>query len=137
MNDPLRSFKIQPWKQLFITAFITIIIVSSIDAGLMLLIANSASLQKTVYSILSPPLGMLLPLAIAGGIGVLAVYICERFQPRLFLNTGSLWALVLCLIIALGVTGLLPFPSFLVNFSFPAILGMMVGVFWKGRNYWR
>jgi len=137
MNDPLRSFKAQPWKQLFIIAFITIIFVSSIDSILMLFIANSASFQKTLYAILSPPAGMLLPLAIAGGIGVLAVYICERFQPQLFLNAGSLWALVLCLIIALGVTGLLPLPSFLVDFSYPAVLGMMVGVFWKGRNYWR
>jgi len=136
-NDPLSRFRSQPWKQLLIIAFSTILIVSVIDYLFRWLISNVAPLQQSFSLLFSPPLGILVPLAVAGGIGGLGVYGCERFQPRLFLNAGSLWALVLCLIIALAVTGLLPFPSFVVNFSYPAILGIMVGVFWKGRPYWR
>ncbi|AFZ51937.1 hypothetical protein [Dactylococcopsis salina] len=137
MNDPLRRFKSQPWKPLSLIALTTVAIVSAIDYLLIFLLANSEPFRSSISFLFSPPLGMLIPLAVAGGIGILGVYICDQFRSQVFLNAGSLWALVLCLVIALALTGLLPLPSFLVQFSYPALLGIMVGVFWKGRRYWR
>ncbi|AFZ42767.1 hypothetical protein PCC7418_0538 [Halothece sp. PCC 7418] len=137
MNDPLRGFKSQPWKPLFLVALITIAIASAIDYLLIFLISNLPALQQSISIVLSPPLGILLPLAAAAGVGVLGVIVCDYFQSQIFLNAGSLWALVLCLLIILGLTNLLPLPSFLVSLSYPTFLGMMVGVFWKGRYYWR
>lgn len=137
MNDPLRRFKSQPWKPLFLAALITIAIASAIDYLLIFLIANIPSLQSNLSLLLSGPLNLLLPLAAAAGIGVLGVIVCDYFRSQIFLNAGSLWALVLCLLIILGLSNLLPLPSFLVSLSYPTFLGMMVGVFWKGRYYWR
>lgn len=137
MNDPLRRIKSQPWKPLFLVALATIAIVSTIDYLLFFLIENVAPVQQGFSLIATSPLAILLPLAVAVGIGVLGVYICDQFRSRIFLNAGSLWALVLCLIIALALTGLIPLPSFLVGFSYPSILGIIVGVFWRGRSYWR
>lgn len=135
MNDPLAKIKSQPWKPLSLVALATVTIVTVIDYFLLFLFSNFAPIQQSLSFIASSPLGILLPLAIAAGIGAFSVYICDRFRTQIFLNAGSLWALVLCLIIALALTGL--FPSFLVRFSYPALLGIMVGVFWKGRRYWR
>ena len=137
MNDPLRRIKSQPWKPLFLVALATIAIVSIMDYLLLFLIENVAPVQQGFSLIATSPLAILLPLAVAVGIGVLGVYICDQFRSRIFLNAGSLWALVLCLIIALALTGLIPLPSFLVGFSYPTILGIIVGVFWRGRSYWR
>jgi len=137
MNDPLRRIKSQPWKPLFLVALATIAIVSIMDYLLLSLIENVASVQQGFSLIATSPLGILLPLAVAVGIGGLGVYICDQFRSRIFLNAGSLWALVLCLVVVLALTGLIPLPSFLVRFSYPSLLGIMVGVFWQGRSYWR
>jgi len=137
MNNPLFRLKAQPWKQLFIIAFITIIIVSSIDYILISFLENVPSFKQNLFYILPGAIKQLLPLVTGIGLGALGVFACERFQPRLFLNAGSLWALVLCLIVTFAVTMLIPLPSFLVRLSYPAVLGLMVGVFWKGRPYWR
>ena len=137
MNDTLRRFKSQPWKPLSLIALATVAIVSVIDYLLIFLLSNSEQFRSSISFLFSPPLGMLIPLAVAAGIGVLGVYICDQFRSQVFLNAGSLWALVLCLVIALALSGFIPFQSFLVRFSYPALLGIIVGVFGKGRRYWR
>lgn len=76
-------------------------------------------------------------IATAVGIGALAVYLCERWLPQVLLNTSSLWALVLCLLLGLVLKSLLPLPSLLLDLSQFTLVGVIVGVFWKGRPYWR
>ncbi|NEP28299.1 MAG: peptide chain release factor 1, partial [Moorea sp. SIO3I6] len=76
-------------------------------------------------------------MAAAIGVGVLGVYICERWQSQVFLKTSSLWALVLCLMVGLLLKSQLPIPFGLVGFSMNAVIGVILGVFWKGRPYWR
>lgn len=137
MNDPLRRIASQPWKELFLVAFATVIAVSVIDYLLIWLIVNVASVQESVSFLFSSPLQILIPLAVAAGIGVLGVSIAEQFPRYIYLTAGSLWAFVLCLAIALALKGFLSLDGFLVSFSYPAMLGMMVGVFGKGRRFWR
>ncbi|MDR9404676.1 MAG: peptide chain release factor 1 [Halothece sp. Uz-M2-17] len=137
MNDPLRRLKSQPWKPLFLVALGTIALAKGIDYLLVFLMVSIPNLQQNLNLILSPPLGILVPLATGVGVGVLGVYICDRFQSQIFLNAGSLWALVACLGIIFALAGLIPLPSFFARLSYPTFLGMMVGVFWKGRYYWR
>ncbi|MFP4134443.1 MAG: peptide chain release factor 1 [Halothece sp.] len=137
MNDPIRRFKSQPWKPLFGVAFATVIIVSLLDVLLIFLINNVATIQDSIRFLLSSPLGILIPLAVAAGVGALGVSICDYYRSKIFLTAGSLWALVLCLMIALGINALIPFPSFLLQLSYPTLIGVMIGVFWRGRHYWR
>jgi len=63
-------------------------------------------------------------IAIAVGIGALTVYLCERWLPQVLLNTSSLWALVLCLLLALGLKSLLPLPSLLIDLSDFGLIGI-------------
>lgn len=137
MNNPWQRFTSQPWQSLALVALATVVIVSLIDYLLIFLITTVGSIQQSFGLIFSSPLRILLPLAVAAGIGALGVYIAEQFPRYIFLTAGSLWALVLCLVVGLALTGLLPLPSFLVNLSYPTLLGIMVGVFWKGRQFWR
>jgi hypothetical protein len=75
-------------------------------------------------------------MAAAVGVGALAVYLLKRFYPQVLINTASLWALIPCLLLFLFIKSLLPIPG-LVNLTYPQLLGIIVGVFWKGRPYWR
>lgn len=85
----------------------------------------------------SPPLGVLTQVAIAIGMGALAVYWLEVWQQRYILNSSTLWLLVGCLLLGLLIKSLLRLPDFLVDLSRLAFMGILIGVFWKGRPYWR
>ena len=74
--------------------------------------------------------------AVAVGVGALAVYLLERLD-RLSINTASLWTLVLCLALLLFLKSLL-LPTVLVDVNNEIqLVGIVIGVFWKSRPYWR
>lgn len=137
MNDPWYRFKSQPWQALLKVSALTIAIVIVLEQLLLLAVAYSQLFQRSLSLLFFFPLNIILPLAAAVGIGALSVYICDRWQRFIFLNAGSLWALVLCLALGLLLKSWLPIPSLLVDFSYYSVIGMLVGVFWKGRPYWR
>ncbi|PSO63903.1 MAG: peptide chain release factor 1 [Cyanobacteria bacterium SW_8_48_13] len=137
MNDPLRRFKSQPWKPLSQVAGLTTLLVILIEGVLSWILTQSDPLPRSLSPLLSPPLGIIVTVAAAVGVGILGVYICERWQSQAMLNTASLWALILCLIVGLVLKSLLPLPAILVRLSFNMVVGVVVGVFWKGRPYWR
>ncbi|PSO52293.1 MAG: peptide chain release factor 1 [Cyanobacteria bacterium QH_8_48_120] len=137
MNDPLRRFKSQPWKPLSQVAGLTTLLVILIEGVLSWILTQSDPLPRSLSPLLSPPLGIIVTVAAAVGVGILGVYICERWQSQAMLNTASLWALILCLIVGLVLKSLLPLPAILVSLSFNMVVGVVVGVFWKGRPYWR
>ena len=68
--------------------------------------------------------------------GALGVTLCERWPGKIYLNTARLWALILCLLGGLAFKLLLPLPLELVQLSQEGLIGVVVGVFWKGRPYW-
>ena len=137
MSDPMRRLKLLPWRSLLQISTLTTFIVFILELLLVWGFTQSNIIRNTITMLYSPPLGIVMPIAIAVGIGALAVYLCERWLPQVLLNTSSLWALVLCLLLALGLKSLLPLPSLLVNLSESALIGIIIGVFWKGRPYWR
>ncbi|PSO64602.1 MAG: peptide chain release factor 1 [Cyanobacteria bacterium QH_2_48_84] len=137
MNDPLRRFKSQPWKPLSQVAGLTTLLVILIEGVLSWILTQSDPLPRSLSPLLSPPLGIIVTVAAAVGVGILGVYLCERWQSQAMLNTASLWALILCLIVGLVLKSLLPLPAILVRLSFNMVVGVVVGVFWKGRPYWR
>ncbi|MGF1479477.1 MAG: peptide chain release factor 1 [Cyanophyceae cyanobacterium] len=135
MNDPWQRFKSQPWPPLLkaaaLTTAVSIVLDSILAWGMSI-----ESLRRSLTLVFTPPLGLILPLAAAVGVGALSVYVCERSQS-VRLNVGSLWALVLCLMIGLLLKSLLPFPALLIGLSSTTAVGVIVGIFWKGRNHWR
>ena len=136
MRDPLRRLQYLPWRSLLQVSGLTFVIVTVLEFLLSLGFTHSSAIRSTLSILYAPPLGIVIFMAAAVGVGALAVYILERFYPQLFINKASLWALVPCLLLFLLVKSLLPLPG-LVNFTYLQLIGIVVGVFWKGLPYWR
>ncbi|RKH75093.1 peptide chain release factor 1, partial [Corallococcus praedator] len=64
---------------------------SVLDTLLAIGLSNVAALQEIAVMLFSPPLGLLMIVAIAFGTGALAVYVMERLHRQVFLNAGVLW----------------------------------------------
>jgi hypothetical protein len=135
MADPIEQFKRLPWRSLAQTAIAIVLIVTLLEFvivfGLQLSQVNAA-----LQLLFTPPLGLLTQSAIAFGLGVLSVLVLERIDHS-SIGAGSLWALVLCVIVAFLLKGLLPIGNALFGFSQFQIGGLIVGIFWQGRRYWR
>ena len=116
-------------------------LVNCIVVGLELFLVwgliQSEVFGKIFTLLFGSPLGILIPFAIAVGMGALAVYFLEYWQQHFLLNRISLWVLVLCVLLGLVLKSFLPIPNNLASLSETALIGVTVGVFWKGRPYWR
>ncbi|MUL36623.1 peptide chain release factor 1 [Gloeocapsopsis dulcis] len=137
MHDPLRSLKFLPWRSLLQVSLLVAVVVIVLDFLLVLGYIQSNVFQRLLMLVYAPPLGIVISLAISVGLGALGVYLLERFYRLVSINTGSLWALVLCLAVVLFLKTLLPLPAVLFNLNQAGLIGIIIGVFWKGRPYWR
>lgn len=143
MANPLRQLKYLPWTSLIIVSSMTLIIVTTLELilGLTYNQLNEGT-QITIVRILaatlySPLLSLFTISAIGGGIGALAVFLLETLKKQVFINAGVLWALILCLIVSLIIRNYIPILAFLTNINQLQLVGMILGVFWKGKRYWR
>jgi hypothetical protein len=143
MSNPLRQLKYLPWTSLFIIAGMTFAIVTTLelllgltynqlDEGTRFTIVRilSATLYSPIFSLFTTG-------AIGLGIGALAVFLLETVEKRVFINAGVLWSLILCLIIGLVIRNYIPIPTLLTGVNQLQLIGMILGVFWKGKRYWR
>lgn len=143
MPNPLRQLKYLPWTSLFIVAGITFVIVTTIELLLGLTYSQlDENTQFTIIKVLaatlySPLLSLFTVGAIGVGIGALAVFLLETVEKRVFINAGVLWSLILCLIIGLIIRNYLPIPALLTGVNQLQLMGIILGVFWKGKRYWR
>ncbi len=137
MTDPLRRLKFLPWRSLLQVSALTTIFVLVLEFLLTLGYTQSAVIRRTLSFLYAGPLGLLMTIATAIGVGALAVYLLERFYQQVIINTASLWALVLCLALFLYLKSLVPLMPILVNFEQIQLIGIILGIFWKGRPYWR
>ena len=136
MTDPLRRLKFLPWRSLFQVSALIALIVVLLEFLLQLGYTQSPAVRRILSVLFAPSLELLITFAIAVGLGVLAVYLLERLHQQVMINVASLWALVLCLLLVFFVKSLL-LPSILMNLNEMTLVGVIVGVFWKGRSYWR
>ena len=137
MSNFLRRLKLLPWREMLqISA-----LVNSIVIGLELFLGWGFTQSRGIRNILTlfygSPLGILIPFATAVGMGALAVYLLEYWQQKSLLNRNNLWVLALCVLLGLVLKSFLPVLPFLASLSEAALIGVTVGVFWKGRPYWR
>ena len=135
--NPLQRLRLLPWTSLFLVALLTVFWASMLELLLRLGMAYVPLLAKALDVLFTPPLDIIMSLAIAVGVGVLAVIFLEIMYPKLAINAGMLWALLLCLLLALFVRSVLPIPTIWLDPSYPMLVGNMLGLFWKGRPYWR
>ncbi|HEY9626900.1 MAG TPA: peptide chain release factor 1 [Coleofasciculaceae cyanobacterium] len=140
MGNPLQRLSRLPWTSLAITAVLTSIWIFVMEFFLGFGIARSSLVQDTLVLLLSPPLGLIVTLAIGVGAGMLGLYLLEIVYPSLRIDTGVMWALVLCLIVAIALKATLlseAIPLTLVSPNQTQLIGVVLGVFLKGKPYWR
>ena len=138
MANPLRRLKFLPWRSLFLISSLVTLIVIVVDFLIAIGYTYSPAIRQALNLLYAPTLGIIVDFGLIVGIGALAVYLLEKLYPNLSINTAILWALVLCLALALVVKSLLPLPKALViSFNEIQLMGIVIGVFWKGRPYWR
>ncbi len=134
MSDFLRRLKILPWREMLQIAAIVNLTVLGIE--LFLVWGTRIPAISNALMLLYSSLGILVPVAIAVGMGALAVYLLEYWQQQFILNQANLWLLVFCLFLGVFFKCLLLSPV-LISLSQATLIGIAVGVFWKGRPYWR
>jgi hypothetical protein len=141
MSNPLQRLFRLPWISLLIAAILTNIWVFVLEFFLWFGAVRFPSLQNVLNLLFSPPLGMVMTVAIGAGVGALAVYLLEIVYPHLIINAGVLWALVPCLLLAIAIKVMtldsLLLPTSLVSLSQIQFLGIILGIFLKGKPYWR
>ncbi len=143
MTNPLRQLKYLPWTSLIIVASMTFAIVITVELVLWLTYNQlDEGTQFTIINILSatlysPLLSLFTVGAIGVGIGALAVFLLETVEKQVFINAGVLWSLILCLIIGLIIRNYIPIPALLTGVNQLQLIGIILGVFWKGKRYWR
>lgn len=139
MSNPLRRLKFLPWRSLFLLSSLVTLIVVVIDFLFIVSYDLSPALARGISLMYGGSLGVLVQFAGVVGVGVLAVYLLEKFFANITANTGVLWALVFCLTVCLVVRSFLPIPERLVSIynNETQLIAIIIGVFWKGRPYWR
>lgn len=137
MNNPFQQLFRLPWLLLFLNGLLTILCVAALEF-LLGIAASQVALVAALFNLLyAPVVGVITAIALAFGIGILAVYLLEKFFPEVPINAGTLWALLLCLLLAILAKLVLPLPVQLVDAGQLNLIGIMLGIFWRGRRYWR
>ncbi|WP_445174949.1 peptide chain release factor 1 [Microcoleus sp.] len=137
MSNFLRRLQLLPWREMLQIAALVNCIVVGLELFLVWGWIQSEVFGKIFTLLYDSSLGILIPFAAAVGMGALAVYFLEYWQQQFLLNRTSLWVLVLCVFLGLVLKSFLPIPPLLASLSEEALIGVTVGVFWKGRPYWR
>ena len=143
MANPLRQLKYLPWTSLIIVSSMTLIIVTTLELVLGLTYDQLNEVTQFIIvrilaaTLYSPLLSLFTIGAIGVGIGALAVFLLETLKKQVFINAGVLWSLILCLIVGLIIRSYIPIPAFLTNVNQLQLVGLILGVFWKGKRYWR
>lgn len=137
MANPLRRLKFLPWRSLLQVSALTTLIVVVLEFLLTLGYLQSAAINHTLSFMYAGSLSLLITFATAIGVGAMAVYLLERFYQKVIINSASLWALVLCLALFFLLKSLIPLMPILISLDQLELIGIILGVFWKGRPYWR
>ena len=116
----------------------TVLIAIAFDVLLVRTAVSVPVILNLLTKLLSSPIGVLIELAAPVGIGALAVAVLERWFRQVMITNSTLWALVPCVALWLLLKSFVPLPTALVpDISVISLVGVVVGVFWKGRPYWR
>jgi len=136
MSNPLQRLKFLPWLPLFQVAALATGLTFVVE---ILLIEGTQipAVNQSLAILLQPPLALFVLLGAAVGLGALATFILEHFFQKVAISTPVLWALILCVMVMLWARSLLQFPILFLAPDYTTLMGILLGVFWKGQAYWR
>jgi hypothetical protein len=134
----MRRLQYLPWRSLLLTAAATVFCLTIISYALVASLQQWAFVRTLFELLYAPGISTVTNLAIAAGVGALAVCFLETLFPQTRINTNVLWSLILCVMVVLILTSLLPIPAGLVSPNTISLVGVVLGVFLLGgRRYWR
>lgn len=136
MSNPLRGLKFLPWLTLFQVAALATGLAFVVEI-LLIVGTQFPAINQLLELLFQPPLALFVLLAAAVGLGALSMLILERFYQRVVINTSVLWALILCVMVMLMARSLLQLPVLFLAPDYTTLMGVLLGVFWQGKAYWR
>ncbi|MCM1984542.1 hypothetical protein [Lyngbya confervoides] len=132
------KLKTLPWIAIVRSAALTVITWAIVSAALWFA-AQSFPAIETVFSLfLRQPMNLISNLGIGILLGVLAFTLLDNSEGRL--TVPMMWFLVLAVTVGMVFYEYVPIRLYrllAVNFNQPTLVGLVLGVFWKGRRYWR
>lgn len=144
MANPFRSLQYLPWAVLFQSAGVTVLISVLIEFLILQLatLLSELALGNTGEWLFGIFFGVLLPMLLAVGLGVLALFVTARLFQQIPLRRDTMWALVACVLALLPlknvlVNGFILANPFSVGLDVVSIVLIAVGIFSAGRRYWR
>jgi len=113
-----------------------VLVATAIDIVLGVALAYAPPFVNLV--LFNPLLSLVISLAVPFGVGALGVFFTKQFFQQVLLSTDTIWALVVCLLVVLGVKTLLwQIPAmYLDGFSVATILLVAVGCFTASKRHW-
>lgn len=138
MPDPLRRLKFLPWRSLFLVAALTMVLVSALEGLITVSYESVPATRPLLQGLFLSQLAALISFVLSVAVGALAVFLLERFSRLASINSSILWSLILCLAVTLLIKTFLPLQQLqLLAAGEVQLIGIVVGVFWKGQRYWR
>jgi hypothetical protein len=138
MSNPLQRLKYFPWVSLLQVAGLAVGLLTLIDVSIVWALSQLQGQPAGAYLLrLINQWSPVLIFLVAAGVGAAGVTVLERLFPRIAINTGVLWALVPCLLLLLALTGALPIPTAFMRLDNSSLIGVLLGVFLRGRRYCR
>lgn len=138
MNNFWQRIQRLPWLEISLVSFISLLIVIILELSLIFSVTYFVGIRDILTLVFfSPTFATIIPVATAVGMGALSVYLLEWWEKKWLLNTSTLWALVFGLLICLLIKSLLPLPALLISLTQTSLISIAIGVFWKGRPYWK
>jgi hypothetical protein len=125
------ALKRLPWRSLLLSTALAIIAIKLIE----FVLSQKFVLAPTFFGWISTPLGSLF-LDLAGGLafGRIGVLFLQRFERFSANYIPTRWGLVLCLLISFLICSQIVVGPILLIAETPVhLIGVLVGVFWKGR----
>ncbi len=134
----VNALKYLPWRSLTLAALLSVIVVKAADLWIGRILGQLDNTSVLMKFLLTPTGSTLLFFCVGLAIGSLGVLFLEKFEVRQAIDSSSLWALVLCILISLWLIVQLNIEGLsLGEVHYTHTIGIVVGVFWKGRYYRR
>lgn len=128
------------WGVLFTVAALTVFMASLADIGLRLMAAQIEQLRDAISMTQLPTLFVIRETIVGIIVGISAFSMLDRSTTatQVTINRLNLWSLILCVVVALGVRSFVPlYGIYISGFNLTLVVGVVLGVFWQSRRYWR
>jgi hypothetical protein len=130
----VNSLKYRPWRSLVFAALLSSLVVKMTDLILGQILNHFIGAELWMKFLLTKPGFTLLSVCSGLAIGSLGVVFLEQFENDRMFYSSTLWILVGCILISLWLILRLDIGGLsLVKIHYISTVGIIVGVFWKGR----